>query len=80
MNPHPPGRTAVFGAVLLLFLGLLLGVAGCARVHQKEREFLSDPIMQRSPDPQADGMESHNFPRREGAVGGSSGSGGGCGC
>ena len=53
---------------------------GCARVHQKDREFLSDPIMQRMPDPMGSGMESHNLPRREGSAGGSSGSGGGCGC
>ncbi|HKP97318.1 MAG TPA: DUF4266 domain-containing protein [Fibrobacteria bacterium] len=59
--------TAVFGA-------------GCARVHQKDREFLSDPIMQRTPDPMGNGLESHNLPRREGSSGGSSGSGGGCGC
>ncbi|MDB5051890.1 MAG: hypothetical protein JWO30_4961 [Fibrobacteres bacterium] len=68
-------------AFFLLSLTIaLLALSGCARVHQKDREFLSDPIMQRSTDPMADGMESHNLPRREGAVGGSSGSGGGCGC
>ncbi len=53
---------------------------GCARVQQKDREFLSDPIMQRAPDPLGGGLESHNLPRREGSSGGSSGSGGGCGC
>ena len=63
-----------------LFLALSACLGGCALVHQKDREYLSDPIMQRSVDPLADGMESHNLPRREGAVGGSSGSGGGCGC
>ena len=40
----------------------------------------SSSIMQRTPDPQGAGMESHNLPRREGSSGGSSGSGGGCGC
>ena len=58
----------------------ILSLAGCATVKQKDREFLSDPIMQRTPDPQGAGMESHNLPRREGSSGGSSGSGGGCGC
>ena len=62
------------------FLSLLFLLGGCARVHQKDREFLSDPIMQLSPDPQGGGLESHNLPRREGSAGGSSGSGGGCGC
>jgi hypothetical protein len=63
---------------ILLVTAVLL--SGCARVHQKDREFLSDPVMQLSPDPQGDGLESHNLPRREGSAGGSSGSGGGCGC
>lgn len=63
-----------------LLLSLALGCVGCANVKQKDREFLSDPIMQRTPDPQGSGMESHNLPRREGSSGGSSGSGGGCGC
>lgn len=55
-------------------------LAGCAFVHQKDREFLSDPIMQRQEDPLESGLEGHDMPRREGATGGSSGSGGGCGC
>lgn len=53
---------------------------GCAMVHQKDREWLSDPVMQRSPDALESGAEGENFPRREGATGGSSGAGGGCGC
>jgi hypothetical protein len=68
---------ALFVAVLA---GAMASLSGCARVHQRDREFLSDPIMQRIPDPMSSGIESHNRPRREGAVGGSSGSGGGCGC
>lgn len=59
-------------------LAALLG--GCAAVPQRDREYLSDPIMQRSDDALESGLESHDFPRREGSVGGSSGSGGGCGC
>jgi hypothetical protein len=69
---------------VLCILGILCitgaSLTGCARVQQKDREFLSDPIMQRIPDPMGSGMESHNLPRREGSSGGSSGSGGGCGC
>lgn len=64
------------GALLLITISLF----GCATVKQKDREFLSDPVLQLVPDPQGDGMESHNMPRREGSAGGSSGSGGGCGC
>jgi hypothetical protein len=54
--------------------------SACAAVHQKDREFLSDPIMQRQQDALEGGLESHDSPRREGSTGGSSGSGGGCGC
>lgn len=68
----------------LLVLPVLLGTgilgAGCAAVPQKDREFLSDPILQRQPDPLESTLEGHDFPRREGSAGGSSGSGGGCGC
>ena len=54
--------------------------AGCARVLQKDREFLSDPILQMNPDELGAKIEAHNLPRREGSAGGGSGSGGGCGC
>jgi hypothetical protein len=73
-------------ALLRVSAGALAAVAalallgGCAFVHQKDREFLSDPIMQRQEDPLESGLEGHDMPRREGATGGSSGSGGGCGC
>jgi hypothetical protein len=63
-----------------LLAAILMGISGCARVPQREREFLSDPIMQRQDDPLESGLESHDMPRREGSVGGGSGSGGGCGC
>jgi hypothetical protein len=70
-------RAALYAITILLF-AICLG--GCAFVHQKDREFLSDPIMQRHDDGLESGLESHDMPRREGATGGSSGSGGGCGC
>jgi hypothetical protein len=69
-------KLLIQGAVLaaMSFLG------GCAFVPQRNREFLSDPIMQRQEDALESALEGHDFPRREGSVGGSSGSGGGCGC
>lgn len=70
--------SGIFLSGLLMAAGAAL--SGCAMVHQKDREFLSDPIMQRTPDPLGASMEGHNLPRREGSSGGSSGSGGGCGC
>lgn len=60
--------------------GALFSFAGCARVMQKDREYLSDPIMRLVPDELGASLESHNLPRREGSSGGGAGSGGGCGC
>lgn len=74
------GRPAFWIMAGLMVLAHCAIFAACASVPQMEREFLSDPIMQRQDDAMESGMESHNFPRREGSVGGSSGSGGGCGC
>jgi hypothetical protein len=71
-------RKALALAPAALFL--LAGLQGCARVMQKDREFLSDPVMSLRPDELGAGLESHNLPRREGSAGGGSGSGGGCGC
>jgi hypothetical protein len=73
-------RALALLAVLASAAAALGGLSGCAFVHQKDREFLSDPIMQRQEDGLESGLESHDMPRREGSTGGSSGSGGGCGC
>lgn len=75
MNPYlRAGLLAASAFAALAF------ASGCAFVHQKDREYLSDPIMQRHDDALESGLESHDMPRREAATGGSSGSGGGCGC
>jgi len=71
---------------VIKFISLLIVVSGlfffqsCVQVKPYQREVLSDPIMQRIPDKLEQGLKSHNLPRREGSTGGSSGSGGGCGC
>ncbi|HOX51131.1 MAG TPA: DUF4266 domain-containing protein [Fibrobacteria bacterium] len=67
-------------APLLCLLGLAAMLGGCAMVHQKDREWLSDPVMQKQPDALEGSLNGDNFPRREGSSGGSSGAGGGCGC
>jgi len=71
-------------SVVRLLLSILapatLGLSGCAMVHQKDREWLSDPVMSRQPDKLEGSLDGDNFPRREGSTGGSSGAGGGCGC
>ena len=45
-------------------------LTGCAFVPQVKREYLSDPIMQRQEDGLESALEGHDFPRREGSVGG----------
>ena len=65
---------------IALALGALIGSSGCALVHQKDREYLSDPVLQRATDKLEGALDGDNFPRREGSTGGSSGAGGGCGC
>lgn len=59
---------------------ITVSIQGCAFVDQKDREHLSDRIMQRQDDALESRIESHDYPRREGSVGGSAGAGGGCGC
>lgn len=61
-------------------LALASSLQSCAFVSQKDREYLSDPIMQLQDNGPESGADAHNQPRREGSSGGSSGAGGGCGC
>ena len=67
-----------FAAALALALVSLLG--GCATVQPYERETLSRPCMKPDPDPLGRNVEVHVQENREGAVGGTGVSGGGCGC
>lgn len=64
----------------ILFLLVLLLFSGCAFVPQKDREYLSDPILQLQDNSTESKSDAHNQPRREGSSGGSAGAGGGCGC
>jgi hypothetical protein len=74
--------------VRLLVLGAATAVAvasnGCAAskwtVRPHQRELLADRIMKLDGDPQEQAAEQHILENREGAVGGSGTSGGGCGC
>ncbi len=73
-----PRVNIIFGISTLILIGS--NFMNCAFVPQRKREYLSNPIMQRQDDPLESALESHDMPRREGSVGGSSGAGGGCGC
>ena len=69
---------------LMLLLGASLASGGCATskwtVRPHQRELLADRIMQMDAEPQERAAEEHILSNREGAVGGSGTSGGGCGC
>ena len=69
---------------LLLLLGASLASGGCAvskwTVRPHQRELLADRIMQLDAEPQERAAEEHILSNREGAIGGSGTSGGGCGC
>lgn len=74
--------------VRLLVLGAAAALAvacnGCAAskwtVRPHQRELLADRIMKLDGDAQEQAAEQHIIENREGAVGGSGTSGGGCGC
>ncbi|MEO6096943.1 MAG: DUF4266 domain-containing protein [Fibrobacteria bacterium] len=78
MKSH--GFLKISVSIAIALIGTLGMLSGCSFVPQKSREYLSDPIMQRHDDGLESALEGHDMPRREGSVGGSSGSGGGCGC
>ena len=58
----------------------ILVLAACANVEQIDRGILSKKIMQLDPHPEESIFQEEVRSFREGAVGGSSAVGGGCGC
>ncbi|EQC47325.1 DUF4266 domain-containing protein [Bacteriovorax sp. Seq25_V] len=65
----------------LLFLTLIITMLySCANVDQIDRGRLSSRIMQANPSPEESVFIEEVNSYREGAVGGSSSVGGGCGC
>ena len=58
----------------------LVAASGCATVKPQERAVLADPVMQFEGDPKSAAQIRHAIENREGSYGGSSVSGGGCGC
>ena len=68
-------RTFVFALALAV-----LSAAGCVTVHPYEREYLARPSMDGSSEDGETGFRAHVHDSREGATGGHSSTGGGCGC
>jgi hypothetical protein len=68
----------------LAFFVAALAVGGCSiskwTVKPHQRELLADRIMQLDAEAQERAAEEHVLANREGAIGGTGTSGGGCGC
>jgi len=73
-----------FSSLKLTLLVAALTVSGCSlskwTVKPHQRELLADKIMQLDAEPQERAAEEHVLANREGAIGGTGTSGGGCGC
>ena len=82
-NPSSRTRTRTRTRTGLILLGALL-FSGCSlskwTVKPHQRELLADKIMQLDAEPQERAAEEHVLANREGAIGGTGTSGGGCGC
>ncbi len=58
----------------------LVSLSGCATVAPQQRAILADPTMQFDAEAKHDAALRHALENREGSMGGSGVSGGGCGC
>lgn len=65
---------------IVFTLFVVVGLSGCVTVRPEDREILSDATMRFGARSGADGIEAHVLSNREGSIGGSGGSAGGCGC
>jgi len=64
----------------LLWLALVLALGACATVRPQEKEHLAEPSMAFSSGGASTAHEQHVLDNREGASGGGTTRGGGCGC
>jgi Domain of unknown function (DUF4266) len=64
----------------MFLISLALFVGGCATVAPQQRAILSDPTMQFDVEAKHDAALRHAIENREGSMGGTGVSGGGCGC
>jgi hypothetical protein len=65
---------------LLFFVCVFSLLSGCATVAPQQRAILADPTMQFMGEAKHDAGLHHAIENREGAMGGTGVSGGGCGC
>ncbi|HET8706209.1 MAG TPA: DUF4266 domain-containing protein [Pseudomonadales bacterium] len=72
-------RNAAF-IVSFLLLAQVAGLSACAQVEPWQRGTLAKPHMALKPSPMQNSLSTHVYDSREGASGGDSAGGGGCGC
>jgi len=72
MPPVPSNRR--------ILLGLVLALSGCATVAPQQRAILADPTMRFDAEGKHEAPLRHAIDNREGSMGGTGVSGGGCGC
>ena len=63
-----------------LLLLAAVSLSGCATVAPQQRAILADPTMQFDTDAKHEAALHHAMDNREGSMGGTGVSGGGCGC
>ena len=66
--------------VVFAALAALFALPGCVTVHPYQREWLAHPSMDGSSEEGENAFRAHVHDSREGATGGHSSTGGGCGC
>jgi len=67
-------------SALVLCVGSLSVLCGCATVAPQQRAVLADPTMQFDAESKHDAALRHAIENREGSMGGTGVAGGGCGC
>ena len=86
LAPTPEGtrpcRRAGVSIWIFAIGAVFLGAAGCGHIGVKahQRELLADRIMKLDGEAQERAADEHVLSTREGAIGGTGTSGGGCGC
>jgi hypothetical protein len=68
------------GAAIFVAVVALVGLGGCATLAPQQRAILADPTMQFDSEARHEAALHHALDNREGSMGGTGVSGGGCGC
>jgi hypothetical protein len=74
-----PSRLLVFASLVAAAIGLSV-LSACATLAPQQRAILADPTMQFDAEARHEAALHHVIDNREGSMGGTGVSGGGCGC